>query len=92
MQPAERLTGLGDDLVLVRLVGRVARDAERVTFERRGEEIRIDAKADATVLLLSGEPIEEPIVGYGPFVMNSREEIEQAIRDLQSGTFVRPAA
>ncbi len=44
------------------------------------------------MLLLNGEPIEEPIVGYGPFVMNSREEIEQAIRDLQNGTFVRNAA
>ncbi len=62
-----------------------------MTFERHGEEIRIDAKADSTVLLLSGEPIEEPIVGYGPFVMNSREEIETAISDLRSGTFVRSA-
>jgi redox-sensitive bicupin YhaK (pirin superfamily) len=73
-----------------------ARDAELVTFERRGEEIRIEALvdndgADARVLLMSGEPIEEPIVGYGPFVMNSREEIEQAIVDLQRGTFVQPA-
>lgn len=66
-----------------------AGDADLVTFERRGEEIRIAAKSDATVLLLSGEPIDEPIVGYGPFVMNSREEIEQAIADLRRGTFVR---
>jgi quercetin 2,3-dioxygenase len=66
-----------------------ARDAELVTFERHGEEIRIASKSDATVLLLSGEPIDEPIVGYGPFVMNSREEIEQAITDLRRGTFVR---
>ena len=69
-----------------------ARDAELVTFERHGDAIRLEAQADTTVLLLSGEPIEEPIVGYGPFVMNSREEIEQAIRDLQNGTFVRSAA
>ena len=89
----------GDTTALFVLKGHVtvngtqsARDAELVTFERRGEVIRIEAKADATVLLLNGEPIEEPIVGYGPFVMNSREEIEQAIRDLQTGTFVRPAA
>ena len=69
--------------------GQDAHDAELVTFERHGEEIRIAAKSDATVLLLSGEPIDEPIVGYGPFVMNSREEIEQAIADLRRGTFVR---
>jgi redox-sensitive bicupin YhaK (pirin superfamily) len=69
--------------------GQDARDAELVTFERHGEEIRIAAKTDATVLLLSGEPIDEPIVGYGPFVMNSREEIEQAITDLRRGTFVQ---
>jgi redox-sensitive bicupin YhaK (pirin superfamily) len=68
-----------------------AKDAELVLFERRGEEIRIEAHTDATVLLLNGEPIEEPVVGYGPFVMNSREEIEQAISDLQKGTFVRAA-
>jgi redox-sensitive bicupin YhaK (pirin superfamily) len=69
--------------------GQGASDAELVTFERHGEEIRIASKSDATVLLLSGEPIDEPIVGYGPFVMNSREEIEQAIADLRRGTFVR---
>jgi quercetin 2,3-dioxygenase len=66
-----------------------AGDADFVTFARHGDEIRIESKTDATVLLLSGEPIEEPIVGYGPFVMNSREEIEQAISDLRRGTFVR---
>ena len=88
----------GDTTALFVLKGHVtvngtqsARDAELVSFERRGEEIRLEAKTDATVLLLSGEPIEEPIVGYGPFVMNSREEIEQAISDLRGGTFVRSA-
>ena len=42
---------------------------------------------DTTLLLLSGEPLDEPIVGYGPFVMNSREEIAQAIDDYNSGRF-----
>jgi quercetin 2,3-dioxygenase len=86
----------GDTTALFVLKGHVtvngtqsAGDAELVTFGRHGEEIRIDSKTDATVLLLSGEPIEEPIVGYGPFVMNSREEIEQAITELRQGTFVR---
>jgi redox-sensitive bicupin YhaK (pirin superfamily) len=51
-----------------------------------GESIRIEAgEEDARVLALAGKPIGEPIVQYGPFVMNTREEIEQAIRDYQSG-------
>jgi len=41
-------------------------------------------------LLVSGNPLHEPIARYGPFVMNTREEIEQALRDLREGTFVRP--
>jgi hypothetical protein len=42
-------------------------------------------------LLVSGQPLHEPIARYGPFVMNTRQEIEQALRDLQNGTFVEPA-
>ncbi len=47
--------------------------------------IRIDADADATLLVLGGEPIDEPVVGYGPFVMNTEPEIRRAIQDYQSG-------
>ncbi|MGE5640422.1 MAG: pirin family protein, partial [Clostridia bacterium] len=54
-----------------------------------GSSIRISSKAGARVLVLAGKPIGEPIVQYGPFVMNSREEIEQAIADYQSGRFSR---
>jgi hypothetical protein len=54
-----------------------------------GDEIRVRAEQQSSVLLLSGVPILEPIVGYGPFVMNSREEIEQAMRDFQAGKFGR---
>lgn len=65
----------------------VVREAQMVVLDREGTGVSIEANNDAVVLLLSGEPIDEPIVGYGPFVMNSREEIEQAMRDFQSGRF-----
>ena len=65
----------------------VAREAQMVALDRAGSEVSIEANNDAVVLLLSGEPIEEPIVGYGPFVMNSRQEIVQAITDFNSGRF-----
>jgi len=65
----------------------VLRDAQMVTFERPGLAITLDAQSDVTALWLSGEPIDEPIVGYGPFVMNSEPEIRQAISDFNSGRF-----
>ncbi|WP_111642262.1 pirin family protein [Marinimicrobium alkaliphilum] len=65
----------------------LARDADLVTLSREGSELVIEANNDAVVLLLSGEPIDEPIVGYGPFVMNTQAEIEQAVRDYQTGRF-----
>ena len=60
-----------------------------VVLAREGHVVTFEAESDATVLLLSGEPIDEPIVGYGPFVMNTEEEIEQAITDFNSGRFGR---
>ncbi|WP_240349180.1 pirin family protein [Halomonas binhaiensis] len=65
----------------------VVREAEMIALDRAGQEISIEANTDAKVLLLSGEPIDEPIVGHGPFVMNSQQEIVQAIDDLNSGRF-----
>jgi hypothetical protein len=59
--------------------------AEVGLFDRTGTSICIDCAHDATALLLCGAPIEEPIVGYGPFVMNSSQEIRQAMADYQSG-------
>jgi quercetin 2,3-dioxygenase len=65
--------------------------AELVVLDRSGDEVSIEAELDSTLLLLSGEPIDEPIVGYGPFVMNTRLEIETAMNDFQQGKFGRMA-
>ena len=64
-----------------------ARASQLVMLSRDGVEVTITAEQNARVLLLAGQPIEEPIVGYGPFVMNSRQEIERAINDFNSGKF-----
>jgi redox-sensitive bicupin YhaK (pirin superfamily) len=62
-------------------------EAELAVFEREGARFVLEADADATVLVLGGEPIDEPIAGYGPFVMNTDAEIAQAISDFNSGKF-----
>ena len=67
----------------------IARRGELVTFERGGADVHIEANNEAKLLILTGEPLNEPIVGYGPFVMNSRDEILQAIHDVQNGKFAR---
>jgi hypothetical protein len=64
-----------------------ARAGELLLFANDGERLTLTASEDAHVILLSGEPIREPIVQYGPFVMNSVAEIEQAIIDVESGSF-----
>ena len=58
-----------------------------VLMENDGETFRVTAQDDAIVLVLSGEPLNEPIVAYGPFVMNTREEIAQAFEDVRAGKF-----
>lgn len=58
---------------------------ELVQFERDGSLIELTAETVSRVLLLSGKPLEEPVVGHGPFVMNTRQEIQQAIADYQAG-------
>lgn len=62
-------------------------EKELVFFERNNDTISIEALSDASLLILSGEPIEEPIVGQGPFVMNTKEDIKQAFLDYRSGDF-----
>ncbi len=56
-------------------------------FEREGEHITVTAVDDSVLLVMSGEPLNEPIAQYGPFLMNTQEEIVQAIHDFQSGKF-----
>lgn len=64
-------------------------EVQLAIFERAGDTLMIEAVSDANILLLNGEPIDEPIVGYGPFVMNAQDEIEEAFEDLRKGTLVR---
>jgi quercetin 2,3-dioxygenase len=54
-------------------------------LDRHGEAVSIEAAADSTILVLSGAPIDEPVVGYGPFVMNTEAEIRKAMEDYRSG-------
>jgi quercetin 2,3-dioxygenase len=69
---------------------RAVHHAELLVLDRAGDEVHIEAGTGDTVfLVLSGEPIAEPIVGYGPFVMNSRQEIETAVSDFKTGKFGR---
>ncbi len=60
-------------------------EGDLVIFARSGDGISVKAKSEAKLLVMDGEPIAEPIVGHGPFVMNSRAEIQQAFEDYQLG-------
>ena len=86
---------VGHNALLVVLTGTVrvndaepAGEAQVVQLSREGAEITLRADAATTLLVLTGEPIDEPIAGYGPFVMNSREDIVQAIVDFNNGRFL----
>ena len=71
--------------------GHVLRAAQMATLSTEGSGVVIEANGDAKLLLLAGEPIDEPVVGHGPFVMNSQQQIIQAIADFNGGKFGRMA-
>jgi redox-sensitive bicupin YhaK (pirin superfamily) len=69
----------------VEVAGKKAGEGDLAIFERSGVGIALKANLDTTLLVLDGEPIAEPVVGHGPFVMNTRAEIQQAFEDYQLG-------
>lgn len=71
--------------------GQQVGEAEVLLLSTEGTDITVHADGDTTLLVLTGEPIDEPIVGYGPFVMNSDAEIRQAVDDFNSGRFAQVA-
>ena len=62
-----------------------AGEAELIVCTRNGSQVMIEAQEDSRLLIMSGEPIEEPIARYGPFVMNTKAELVQAVQDYQVG-------
>ena len=84
----------GWNTALVVLKGKVklsgqhdASEGQLIVYANEGQDLALEASTDATLLLLSGEPILEPIVGHGPFVMNTMQEIKDAITDFNNGAF-----
>jgi hypothetical protein len=82
----------GDNSSIFVLQGRVsvngsreAGEAELIVCERNGSQILIDIQADSRLLVMSGTPIDEPIARHGPFVMNAKAELIQAVQDYQAG-------
>ncbi|HEU4838162.1 MAG TPA: pirin family protein [Micavibrio sp.] len=83
----------GHNAMLLVLSGRISVEGEGVNgreivhFTQGGDAISFDVRKDAVILLMSGEPIDEPVVGRGPFVMNTAEEIRAAMNDYAAGRF-----
>jgi len=71
----------------VEVNGEMAAEHSFVLFKNEGDDVHIKASENAVLLLLSGEPINEPIASYGPFVMNTQEEIYEAIEEFQAGKY-----
>ncbi|MBK8417570.1 pirin family protein [Candidatus Villigracilis saccharophilus] len=67
----------------------IVESVSMVVFNDDGDQIEVKSESGVQFMLISGAPFKEPIVPYGPFVMNTVEEIQQAIQDLRNGTFVK---
>jgi redox-sensitive bicupin YhaK (pirin superfamily) len=67
----------------------VLKAVELASLDRKGELVALKAESASRVLVLSGQPLNEPVVGHGPFVMNTRSEIQQAMVDYQAGRMGR---
>ena len=65
--------------------GTEVNEKQMVIFENDGDEMELYAQSDTRAILLSGQPLNEPVVSYGPFVMNTDKEVMDAIKDYQSG-------
>lgn len=69
--------------------GESAGEAEMAILDRAGDSFKLDALEDTSLVVLGGQPIDEPVVSYGPFVMNTQAEIQQAMLDYRSGKMGR---
>ncbi|MDE8654674.1 pirin family protein [Novosphingobium album (ex Liu et al. 2023)] len=88
----------GHNAMIAVLSGHITVDGEGVgaaeiaRLSVEGEDVTLHTDGKAMILVMTGEPIDEPVVGYGPFVMNSEAEIRTAIDDFNSGRFGKAAA
>lgn len=69
--------------------GEVVESVSMAVFNDNGDQVEVKTEAGVRFMLIAGAPFKEPIVPYGPFVMNTREEIEETIRELRNGTFIK---